>query len=257
LCAVNDYGPVAHLYDSYVQVDFDLRFFQEEAERVSGPVLELMAGTGRVTAAILERDVRLTCVDISPSMLKVLKRKLKATGRHPHVVCADIRKLPLDCDHELAIIPFNSFSELTEAGDRRQALAEIRRALVQGGRFICTLHNPAVRARTLDGSQRLQGSYPLPEDGGRFELWVEGSLDSHTRRAESAQTYRIFDGEGRLAAELESRVGFALIEKHELEAMVAEAGFEILELYGDYDRSAFHGDSSPFMIWILRKTAQT
>ncbi|MBL7128435.1 MAG: hypothetical protein ISS16_05550 [Ignavibacteria bacterium] len=44
-----DYEKIARYYDSYVLVDFDIKFFLEEAKKVSGKVLELMSGTGRVS----------------------------------------------------------------------------------------------------------------------------------------------------------------------------------------------------------------
>jgi hypothetical protein len=46
---------------------------------------------------------------------------------------------------------------------------------------------------------------------------------------------------------------YRVVVKHEFEAMVAVAGFERAALYGDYAGSEFQEDTSPFMIWILRK----
>lgn len=48
----NRYDDVADLYDLYVDVESDLDFFRAFAEGVGGPVLDLMAGTGRVSLGI-------------------------------------------------------------------------------------------------------------------------------------------------------------------------------------------------------------
>lgn len=40
---------VADIYDSYVTTTDDIPFFVEESRKAAGPVLELMAGTGRVS----------------------------------------------------------------------------------------------------------------------------------------------------------------------------------------------------------------
>jgi len=44
-----NYNHVADLYDIAIQVDFDLPFFLDQVRGVSGPILELMCGTGRVS----------------------------------------------------------------------------------------------------------------------------------------------------------------------------------------------------------------
>ena len=75
----NDYYKVAHLYDRYVQVDLDFEFFREYAGSCFGPVLELMAGTGRVSKAIFDCCPNLTCVDISRKMLRRLSSE---SARH-------------------------------------------------------------------------------------------------------------------------------------------------------------------------------
>ena len=44
-----DYDSVAEIYDLYVTVDYDIPFFLSEAANAKGPVLELTAGTGRLS----------------------------------------------------------------------------------------------------------------------------------------------------------------------------------------------------------------
>jgi 2-polyprenyl-3-methyl-5-hydroxy-6-metoxy-1,4-benzoquinol methylase len=59
---------IADLYDVYVTTTVDVPFFLEELKTTSGPVLELMAGTGRLSLPLAEAGARLTCVDISGLM---------------------------------------------------------------------------------------------------------------------------------------------------------------------------------------------
>ena len=48
-------------------------------------VLEIGAGTGAFTFPLAERASRVTAVDYSPAMLRVLRRKLAATGHSDHI----------------------------------------------------------------------------------------------------------------------------------------------------------------------------
>jgi hypothetical protein len=48
------YERIADLYDAFVTTDVDIPFFLEEARKAGGPILELMAGTGRLTIPLAQ-----------------------------------------------------------------------------------------------------------------------------------------------------------------------------------------------------------
>src|SRR5919202_1689975 len=141
-----DYDRVADVYDLYVTSDLDIDFYVEEISKVRGKVLELMCGTGRVSVPLLEAGVDLTCVDASEGMLARLEERLRARKLEARVLRADVRHLDLHEQFDLALIPFNSFSELVSPRDRELALGAAHGCLKEGGRLICPLHDPAVRA---------------------------------------------------------------------------------------------------------------
>lgn len=249
---MSDYDPVADLYDAHVRVDFDLDFFRRRVAASPGPVLELMAGTGRVTRAIHPTHPDITCVDLSLEMLRVLDGNL-GPRLGLGLVCADVRSLPLVRDYyELAVIPFNAFSELTTHHDQAGALNEIRRVLAPRGQLIVTLHNPAVRRRSLDDQKRLLGEFELDSDR-RLEVWIQGSEEAGSGLAVSRQTYRVFNPGGDLGLERVWEVWFALISGEAFTSLAETAGFEVVELLGDYGGSTFAADESPYMIWTLRR----
>ena len=47
---------------------------------------------------------------------------------------------------------------------------------------------------------------------------------------------------------------YRVVEKGEFEELVSAAGLQREALYGDYGRAEFQEETSPFMIWILRRT---
>jgi len=226
-------------------------FFLAEASAAHGPVLELMAGTGRVSLPLVAAGVSLTCVDASREMLSRLRGKLSARGLSATVLQADVRTLELPKVFDLAILPFNSFSELPEPSDQELALACIHRHLRAGGKFICTLHNPTVRRQSADGRPHLVGRYPLDE--GTLLLWSTTQYSAGAEVVEGVQVYEEYDSAGVLRQQRMLDMRFALIERQNFEQRAVQAGFRITELYGDYDRSPFHSDTSPYMIWILQR----
>jgi len=248
-----DYDRVADVYDLYVRSDLDIGFYVAEARKAQGKVLELMCGTGRVSVPLLEAGVDLTCVDVSEGMLARLKETLRARELKARVLQADVRHLDLrEEEFDLALIPFHSFSELVSKGDQELALRAIRAGLKEGGRLICPLHNPAIRARSAAGTLRLNGTFPMA-DGGLLVVAGFETLDDGSGVVDRVQLYEFFDASNDLRAKRVLPMRFALIGRSEFAELADAAGFVPVALYGDYDRGEYLEGSSPFMIWVLQK----
>jgi SAM-dependent methyltransferase len=186
---------VADLYDDYVTTSIDVPFLLQEAQAAAGPVLELMAGTGRVSLPLAEAGVALTCVDLSGPMLVRLRIKLAERGLAAETVEMDVTRLALPRrGYALALLPFQSFAELLTPEDQRAALAAIAAHLAPGGRFVCTLHNPPVRRRTVDGQMRLVGTFPLSGRGATLLLWSLQQALPTSRLLKKSLSYGFQDG---------------------------------------------------------------
>jgi SAM-dependent methyltransferase len=246
-----DYDNVAHLYDAYVDTALDVEFFCREARDVTGPVLELMSGTGRVSIPLLEAGVDLTCVDSSPAMLEVFRGKLKQRGLSAELVVADLCALSLDRRFELIFIPFHSFAEIVEPARQREALQRVRAHLARDGRFICTLHNPPVRLRPADGRPRTLGEFPVLEGHGTLVLSAVEHYDATAKLVTGTQIYEVRDADGRTVSREVLDVGWFVHHKDAFAELVQSLGYTTRALYGDYERAPFDLQRSPFMIWVL------
>jgi SAM-dependent methyltransferase len=241
---------VADLYDAIVDVTLDVPFFLEAAQQADGPVLELMSGTGRVSVPLIEAGIPLTCVDNAPDMLNRLRAKLVKRDLAADVRLMDVTALNLSHHFDLIFIPFNAFAELRDADDQRHALNGIRAHLAPGGRFICTLHNPAVRRQRIDGQQRLWHATTQP-DGSRLLLWGTEQFDPASGIVEALEIFEEFNPDGSQRTRRLFPLRFALLDPTTFEQQAAAAGFKIAARYGNYDRSPFDPASSPYAIWLL------
>src|SRR5512145_1345789 len=111
------YERIADLYDAFVTTEADIPFFLEEARKAAGPILELMAGTGRLTIPLAQAGIPVTCVDFSPDMLSRLRAK--AAGLPVEIHEMDIRTMDLGHQYPQIVIPFQAFPELTAEQDQR------------------------------------------------------------------------------------------------------------------------------------------
>ncbi len=248
-----DWSRVADLYDSYVQTTLDVPFFLDHARKASGEVLELMSGTGRVSLPLIEAGERLTCVDASHDMLAVLREKLAKKKLVAPVYEMDVRELNLSKRFDLIFIPFHSFAELLTVSDQRKTLDRVREHLTDHGRFICTLHNPSVRLKRVDGQLRLWGNHPLANGCGTLLFWGMENYDPDTRIVNGIEFFEEYDPRGILRAKRMVELRFRIVQKNEFADLARTAGFKVAELYGDYDCSEFRDETSPFMIWMLEK----
>ena len=242
---------VASLYDTYAQATLDIPFFLQEATKSSGDVLELMSGTGRVSIPLARAGVRLTCVDNVPEMLAILRRKLTKANLSAQVYEMDVRELALHRQFDLILIPFHSFGELISTSDQEKTLARIHEHLSAQGRFICTLHNPSQRLRSVDEQLRLVGTYPDNEHQTTLLFWSLSSYTPTTRIVHISQFYEQYNNRGILQEKRLLQINFVLLQREEFETLAKSAGFKVLALYGDYSYAPFDDETSPYMIWVL------
>jgi SAM-dependent methyltransferase len=246
-----DYDRIAELYDIYVTCDFDIPFYLAEARKVSGSVLELMAGTGRLSIPLVENGIDLTCIDSSEKMLEKLRNKLHDKGLTAKVQQADIRQLALKGRFELVLIPFHSLSELTSRDDQKSVLKTIRSCLVDGGVLLCALHNAPVRIKSANGELQSMGNY---ETGfGTLTMSAVETYDANENIINRKQFYEMYDYNGTLQSKRVLEMPFSLINYSDLENMATEVGYKVKTVYGDYDRADYDIEKSRFMIWVLER----
>jgi SAM-dependent methyltransferase len=250
---INNYDYIADLYDIYVPFTFDVDFFVNETKKASGEVLELMSGTGRVSIPLVEAGAKLTCVDLSAESNAILENKLRQKGLKADVYQMDVCELKLPKKFNMIIIPFHSFAHITSPEGQQKALTQIKQHLLPGGTFICTLRNPNLRQKEVDGQLRLGAKYPLPDAQGTLLLWaVENNNNADNRVVEAMQIYEEYDAKGVLKSKRLLELQFRLTNKDEFETLAKSAGFAVKAFYGDYSYSEFN-DDSPFMIWLMEK----
>jgi SAM-dependent methyltransferase len=247
-----DYAKIATLYDIYARTDIDLPFFLRECQG-SRDVLELTSGTGRLSLPLIEAGANLSCLDSSPEMLAILREKLQKKGLSAPIYEMDASNFSLPERFDLIIIPFNAFSEIQDPILQRAALSSIYSHLSEKGRLICTLHNPAVRLKTVDGQIHGRGTFLLPDAAGSLVLSSRENYDANTQLVYGEQFYELYDSGGVLKSKRGVEMCFYLHYPDAFENLVRSQSYQVLSLFGDYDRSEFNPERSPLMIWILGK----
>ncbi|WP_409491155.1 daptide-type RiPP biosynthesis methyltransferase [Amycolatopsis sp. cmx-11-12] len=105
----------------------------------SGPVLELAAGTGRVTFPLLELGFEVTALELSTAMIATFRELLENATvdvrKRCTVVQGDMTAFALDERFERVVVSSGSINVL-DAADRPGLYASVREHLAPGGRFL-------------------------------------------------------------------------------------------------------------------------
>jgi SAM-dependent methyltransferase len=116
----------------------DLPAWLELAERAGGPVLDVGAGTGRVSLALARAGHPVTAVDRDRALLDALDQR--AAAMEIETVCADARTLDLSRrEYALCVMPMQTIQLLGGADGRVAFLARARAHVRAGGLVACAI----------------------------------------------------------------------------------------------------------------------
>lgn len=239
----------ALLYDlQYEGYRDDLPFYLRVAADQAGPVLELGAGTGRVTAALAAAGHEVVAVDASEAMLARAKDRLADEVASGQVTLshADMRDLALDRRFASVVAPFNTLMHAYTLSDQDRTLAVARAHLDQGGVFAFDVYVPRLGALGVVRSEREWDDV----GGEQTELFLVQHHDAVRQLLESRYHLDRRDPSGvvhRTSARLVQRY----YHRFELERALRAAGLTHTRWYGGFDRRRLDEDSA-LMVGISR-----
>lgn len=176
LCDVYDEigSPVYH--DLSCAATHEVRELLSLVRRTRGPVLELAAGSGRLTMPLLASSREVTALELSGSMLDILSARLAAAPARLRDRCttvrADMSAFCLGATFGAVVLGTTSVSLLDEAG-RTGLYRSVREHLAPGGRFLLSTID------MLSGVGPDEVELEFVADSGLayrlFEHWLAGS----------------------------------------------------------------------------------
>jgi len=228
------------LHDGYRD---DLGFYRGLAEDFGGPVLELGAGSGRVTLALARAGFEVVAVEPAAAMRARGAARLAAAGVVDRVswVDADARRLALGGSFPLVIAPFHMLMHLATLDDQDAALSAARAHLAPDGAFATDVYVPRFGP---EGVVRMEPAWTGLD--GDLSTWQIVDAVAQTVVTEHRLDRALADGTlHRRSATLRQRY----YHRFELERALRAAGFGRVRTFGGFARGPVteHASSWAFL----------
>jgi SAM-dependent methyltransferase len=200
----------------------DLPLWRDLATVHGGPILDVGAGTGRVTLHLAGRGFAVVALDRSADLIAALRER--ATGLPVETVVADARDFDLaGRDFGLILVPMQTVQLLDGADGRAAFLRCARAAIAPGGVLAVAI------ADALETFDEVHCLPPTPDIREIDGIVYSSRPISVTEEAEGAVIRRLretVDVSGRLTVE-EDRIRLDHVVPATLEAEGAAAGFRV------------------------------
>jgi len=244
--APEDEYPAALYCAVHGGVPGDVSFYRQVCAGARS-VLELGCGGGRVLDPLLRDGLDVTGLDRSASLLAI------AAARAPRadLVRADMRDFRLGRRFDRILIPFNGAYCMLEEGDLLGCLRAAHAHLAPQGLLVFDGYSADDFHAHVDptGADEPEKVKEVDALGTRWDVLEHSSWDTARQRIDAVYTHVPADARPRVVATIAQRY----LLSTQVEPLLAEAGFELLVLHGDFDQSAHDGES-PHLIATARRS---
>lgn len=256
-------GLAALHWSAYDDPAWDHDFYKRVVEEAGGLALDVACGAGRLLRRYLQAGLAVEGVDSSADMLAVCRQKAAAAGLAPVLYCQPMQALDLPKRYACIYIPCGSFTCVIGQENALAALRCFQRYLLPGGVLAFNAYfgdwgdydyNQAEAARIYPTEWK---PHVVKELGGPRRLAVERrwiGVDPVAQIVSEQRRYRLYDGEDLLQEEVHTGQNHWYF-KNEMLLMLRLAGFENVQVKGDYTDEDFGPQHTGTMVFICRAPA--
>ncbi len=240
-------GLEAELYDRLDELSGfdDLDFYQRFAEAGGGVALELGCGTGRVMRPLLRAGLEVVGLDISAEMLALCRTALERESLQARLEQGDMRDFDVGAGRFATVmIAGYSAQLLLDDEDLLRCLRCCRWHLAPGGRLILPIYLPWEMIWDEVDERPLEERRVVRDEGGERLVAKQGwRIDRERQRLQLENRYERWDANGELLEAEDNSMTLRWDLPHQMLELLGEAGFEEVEMYGDFEFEPPEADS--------------
>lgn len=228
------YHSLYHRRDEREAAQFIDRLIKYFDPKPKAEFLDLPCGRGRHTIEIHKRGYRVTGLDLAPKNIAIANESAtEGLAFDVH----DMREPYRTEGFDFVLNLFTSFGYFSELEQNMDVLRAAWTNLKPKGKLLIDFLNAEPTIKGLRPTEKLE------IDGVVFNIYrqyVDGTISKTIEVTDGAEVHKF-----------EEKV--LALRRHEFSGMLRRAGFEILDLFGNYALEAYNEDSSPRLILVARK----
>ena len=248
---MNGYGDFAAFYDALTEdvdyaawADYLLAVIARHGGKAE-QVLDLACGSGSLSLELTARGTEVIGVDGSADMLAVAREKAAEAGEDVLFLCQDMRALDLYGTVDSAVCLLDSLSHILDTADLREIFRRLGLFIAPDGLLVFDVNTPHKHAVTLGDNAFV---YELPEF---LCVWRNRYYPATGEVAMQLDFFLEEDGAyQRYTDEVRERAYSMTTWKR----LLAEAGFDLLAVYGERDFDAPAADADRW-VFVARNRA--
>ncbi|MGY5853461.1 MAG: class I SAM-dependent methyltransferase [Candidatus Thorarchaeota archaeon] len=234
------YEGIGEFYDLFASND-DIPFYIELAKQQGSPILDIAAGSCRVSIELAREGFEVWALEKSPSMLSAAKKKLQEApseiSQRVTLVEGDMSDFSLDEKFPLVIIPA-SFGHALTTEEQLSTLRCIKDHIQDDGLFVLDLYTNILH---LDKTGFKDAPANLP-DGRIVTRSGKITVDMTEQLMRIDLTYHVTHIDGNEET-IQVSSGAAVIGNKEADHLLRLTGLQVEKEFGGYDRSRYTTDS--------------
>jgi len=238
---------VARFYDTIyhqIRTGTDNEFYLKKISEAKGKALEIGVGTGRLFMDALNNGADIYGIDISPSMIDVLKKKI-SPDLHHRIKVDDACTFSFPFKFDLIMAPFRVWSHITKVEDQLIALNNVYENLSDDGIFIFDLYvpDPKMIQEGLHEITDFEGEYEL---GKKIKRIVSAYPDLVNQITDVHFTFVWDEDDGEKSASWNFPMRFYF--RYEIEHLIARSKLQLVNIFGDFDEHQLKSGDKEFII---------
>lgn len=210
-----------------------------------GLALDLGCGTGRLILALAKSGLTCIGMDISEPMLE--RARLKSTNLPISYILEDMRSFQLDDQFDLITLAGNGFQGLLTDADQDQLFTHVHSHLKKDGIFAFNTRNPTPDELKTKSDFESWHIFKDPE-GNNVQAFGKQTYNPR-KGTVSYTTKRIWS-----THETHTDIEIRFTPADNLLKKLDTFGFDIINIYGDFQKNPFTNESRSIILICKRKS---
>ena len=253
----NIYSWSAKYYDLLMNkqaIECDINFYKSFINKNTS-ILDIGCGTGREALRLFEFCREIVCIDISESMLKIFKSRLKSVKTNNiTIIKADMLNFKLNQEFDLIILPFRVFQALTSNGQRTKFLKNVKKYMSKNSVLIIQMFEPNDQyLANYKNLNRLDTEFHDTKNNVLLRRYSIGVSHQQKRQViKSRYKFQIIKNSS-IIEEIEEPLELGYLYKTQADKLFAESGFVTKTIYNDFGFNEYNPDVTKELIYVLQK----